>query len=344
MRTERIPVEPPSIARAAEILRAGGLVAFPTETVYGLGARADDESAVRRIFEAKGRPPGNPLIVHVRGAAEAAAIAAEWSPEAERLAAAFWPGPLTLVVTRRPGRVADAVTAGGPTVALRVPAHPIARAILDACGLPIAAPSANRSTSISPTTAEHVLKSLDGRIDAVIDGGATGYGIESTIVDITSLPANLLRQGAVAEADIAAIVPVIDRSGGEVSSGERARAPGMHARHYAPRARVVLAAPGEAASEAKTARSQRGAKKVGAIGIEGSADAAELAALSKGADPLCAWIEILPVAAPGYAAGLYAALHRIDDAGCDWLIIAGVPGAPAWAAVRDRLRRASAAP
>jgi L-threonylcarbamoyladenylate synthase len=294
MRTERIPVEPPSIARAAEILRAGGLVAFPTETVYGLGARADDESAVRRIFEAKGRPPGNPLIVHVRGAAEAAAIAAEWSPEAERLAAAFWPGPLTLVVTRRPGRVADAVTAGGPTVALRVPAHPIARAILDACGLPIAAPSANRSTSISPTTAEHVLK--------------------------------------------------FDRSGGEVSSGERARAPGMHARHYAPRARVVLAAPGEAASEAKTARSQRGAKKVGAIGIEGSADAAELAALSKGSDPLCAWIEILPVAAPGYAAGLYAALHRIDDAGCDWLIIAGVPGAPAWAAVRDRLRRASAAP
>ena len=344
MRTERIPVEPASIERAAEILRAGGLVAFPTETVYGLGARADDENAVKKIFEAKGRPPGNPLIVHVRGAAEAAEIAAEWPPEAERLAAAFWPGPLTLVVARRSGRVADAATAFGPTVALRVPAHPVARALLDACRLPIAAPSANRSTSISPTTADHVLKSLDGRIDAVLDGGPAGYGIESTIVDITSLPANLLRQGAIEEADIAAIVPLIDRSGGEVSAGERARAPGMHARHYAPRARVVLAAPGEAANEARAARSQWGAKKVGAIGLQGSADADEIARLSKGADPLCAWIEILPAAAPGYAAGLYAALHRVDDAGCDWLIIAAVPGAPAWAAVRDRLLRASAAP
>lgn len=344
MRTERLPVEPASIERAAEILRAGGLVAFPTETVYGLGARADNEIAVRKIFEAKGRPPGNPLIVHIRGAFEAASIAAAWSPEAERLAAAFWPGPLTLVVTRRPGRIADAATAGGSTVALRVPAHPVSRALLDACGFPIAAPSANRSTSISPTTADHVLKSLDGRIDAVLDGGPTGYGIESTIVDMTSLPANLLRQGAIAEAEIAALVPVIDRSLGEVLLGERARAPGMHARHYAPRARVVLAAPGEAAVEARAARSRRGAKKVGALLLDGSADANELASLSKGLEPLCAWLEILPAAAPGYAAGLYAALHRVDDAGCDWLIIGAVPGAPAWAAVRDRLRRASASP
>jgi L-threonylcarbamoyladenylate synthase len=344
MRTERIPVGPASIPRAAAILRAGGLVAFPTETVYGLGARADDEAAVRRIFEAKGRPPGNPLIVHVRGAAEAALLAEGWSEEAARLAEAFWPGPLTLVVPRQKGRVADAATAGGPTVALRVPAHPVARALLDASGLPIAAPSANRSTSISPTTADHVLKSLDGRIDAVLDGGPTGYGIESTIVDITTAPVSLLRQGAIPEASIAALVPVVDRSGGEVSSGDRARAPGMHARHYAPRARVILAAPGEAVGEARAARFQRGATRVGAIAIEGSADAADLAALSAGEDPVCAWIEILPAGAEGYAAGLYAALHRLDDAGCDWLIIAAVPALPAWAAVRDRLRRASAPP
>jgi L-threonylcarbamoyladenylate synthase len=342
MRTERIPVGPAGIERAAAILRAGGLVAFPTETVYGLGARADAEAAVRKIFEAKGRPPGNPLIVHVRGAAEAAGLAAEWPSSADRLAATFWPGPLTLVLERRPGRVADAVTAGGSTVALRVPAHPIARALLEASGISIAAPSANRSTSISPTTADHVLKSLDGRIDAVLDGGPTGYGIESTILDITSLPANLLRQGAISEAEIAAVVPVIDRSGAEVSLGERARAPGMHARHYAPRARVIVAAPGEAASEARAARSKKGAVKIGALAIAASADAVELAALSEGEEPLCAWIEILPAGAPGYAAGLYAALHRLDDAGCDWLIVTAVPGEPAWAAVRDRLRRASA--
>lgn len=340
MRTERLSAGPESIARAAAILRAGGLVAFPTETVYGLGARADDEAAARRIFEAKGRPPGNPLIVHVRGAAEAAGLAAAWSEEAARLVKAFWPGPLTLVVERRAGSVADAATAGGSTVGLRVPAHPVARALLEASGLPIAAPSANRSTSISPTTAEHVLKSLDGRIDAVIDGGPTGYGIESTIVDVTASPAILLRQGAIEEAEIAALISVVDRSGGAVSAGSRARAPGMHARHYAPRARVILAEPGAAEAEALAAHEKAG--RVGALVLEGSAEAAALGMLSRRGER--ALVEILPSGAAGYAAGLYAALHRLDDAGCDFIIVAAVPDAAAWAAVRDRLRRASAPP
>jgi L-threonylcarbamoyladenylate synthase len=156
MQTERLPADEGSIRRAAAILRAGGLVAFPTETVYGLGARADDAPAVRRIFEAKGRPTGNPLIVHVLDLDAARALAEAWTEAAERLARAFWPGPLTLIVARRRDGVADEVAAGGPTVALRAPAHPIARALLAATALPIAAPSANRSSEISPTTADHV--------------------------------------------------------------------------------------------------------------------------------------------------------------------------------------------
>ncbi len=176
--TERLGITAAAVERAAEVIRQGGLVAFPTETVYGLGARADQGAAVRAIFAAKGRPAGNPLIVHVADADAARAVAATWPAGAAALAAAFWPGPLTLVVERRRGAggVAAEVAAGGPSVALRVPAHPVALALLRAAGLPIAAPSANRSTGISPTTADHVLKSLDGRIDCVLDGGRRGSG------------------------------------------------------------------------------------------------------------------------------------------------------------------------
>jgi L-threonylcarbamoyladenylate synthase len=230
-----------SIERAAEVLRGGGLVAFPTETVYGLGARADQAEAVRRIFVAKGRPPGNPLIVHVRSAEDAALLCASWPEEAERLASAFWPGPLTIIAARRPDRVASEAAAGGLTVGIRVPAHPVARALLDACALPVAAPSANQSTSISPTTADHVMKSLGGRIDMVLDGGPTGYGIESTIVDVTVNPVVILRHGAIPLSAIEALVPAVDRAGATVDPSQRARAPGAPARPNAPPAPGVRA-------------------------------------------------------------------------------------------------------
>src|SRR5579864_4916197 len=180
-----------AIAEAAALLRAGGLVAFPTETVYGLAANALSADAVSRIFAAKGRPAGNPVIVHVADAAGARALVDDWPAAAERLAERFWPGPLTLVLPRS-RQVPDLVTAGGSTVGVRVPAHPVALALLHACGLPLAAPSANRSTRLSPTRAAHVLGDLGDRIDLLLDGGATPGGLESTVLDLTAAPPRLL--------------------------------------------------------------------------------------------------------------------------------------------------------
>lgn len=324
--TERLPPTAAAISRAAALIRAGKLVAFPTETVYGLGARADDAAAVRGIFAAKGRPPTNPLIVHVPDVAAARSLAAEWPPAAEALAAAFWPGPLTLVLKKR-ALIVDEVTAGGPTVAVRVPAHPVALALLGAAGVPIAAPSANRSTAISPTTADHVLKSLAGRIAMVLDGGPTGHGIESAIVDVTRSPAVLLRQGALPLAAITRHAEVVDPGTLVVPEGERAAAPGAHARHYAPRARVVLTAADAVPAE------------VAALRAEGTLTGAlERAPGGVAGGP----VEVLPDDPVGYAAGLYAALHRLEDAGCEVIVIAAAPEGAAWAAVRDRLRRAAA--
>jgi L-threonylcarbamoyladenylate synthase len=193
------------LQQAADLLRAGRLVAFPTETVYGLGAHALDEEAVRKVFEAKGRPPANPLIVHVAGVAEARLLAAAWPAAADRLAERFWPGPLTLIVPRM-SHIPDMVTAGLGTVALRSPAHPVARALLAAAGIPVAAPSANRFTRISPTTAAHVAKDLGERIDLILDGGPTGVGIESTVLDLSGEVPVLLRPGAVSRQAIEAVI------------------------------------------------------------------------------------------------------------------------------------------
>jgi L-threonylcarbamoyladenylate synthase len=327
--TERLDTSPASIARAAERIRQGGVVAFPTETVYGLGARADEAAAVRAIFAAKGRPPGNPLIVHISGAGAARECALAWPGAAEVLAASFWPGPLTLVVPRRegPGGVVAEAAAGGPTVGLRVPAHPVTLALLQAAGVPVAAPSANRSSAISPTTADHVLKSLGGRIDMVLDGGPTGFGIESSIVDVTCTPAVLLRHGAVPLSALAALVPVVDRGGVVVSEAARAPAPGSHARHYAPSAEVRLVDAGEVRSEVEALRAQ--GRRTGALErAPGTVDEGPHA--------------LLPDDPAGYAAGLYAALHRLEDEGCAAIVIAAAPPGGAWAAVRDRLLRASA--
>ncbi|MBI1365619.1 MAG: threonylcarbamoyl-AMP synthase [Alphaproteobacteria bacterium] len=224
------------IRRAAEILRAGGLVAIPTETVYGLAADATNDDAVARIFEAKGRPRFNPLIVHVRGM-ESARAQAEFSPLAEKLAGAFWPGPLTLVLPRRPdASVSLLVSAGLDTVALRAPAHPIARAVIERTGAPLAAPSANRSGSVSPTSPAHVRESLGDKVDMILNGGPCAVGLESTILKIEGEEAKLLRPGGIALRDIE---NVIGRSVIR-ADGARIEAPGMMTSHYAPESRLRL--------------------------------------------------------------------------------------------------------
>ncbi|MDH4067262.1 MAG: L-threonylcarbamoyladenylate synthase, partial [Acidobacteriota bacterium] len=231
--------EPEAIAEAAALIREGGLVAFPTETVYGLGANALDPRAVGRLFEAKGRPSTDPLIVHLAHIGQLGQVAADVSGVARALALAHWAGPLTLVLKKK-AAVPDVVTAGLPTVAVRVPSHRVARALVETCGVPVAAPSANRFSRPSPTRAAHVLSELDGRIDLLLDGGPTPVGVESTIVDCTVSPPVLLRPGGVTREALLAQVPdlvVRPRFGGTTVAQP---APGQLARHYSPTARLTL--------------------------------------------------------------------------------------------------------
>lgn len=222
------------IERAAALLRAGGLVAFPTETVYGLGANALDEAAVRRIFEAKGRPNSSPLIVHVSTIEMARGLASEWTDNAERLARRFWPGPLTIIVPKK-SHVPDLVTAGLPSVGLRIPAHPMARALIEAAQIPIAAPSANRFTELSPTTAEHV---PEGLADLVLDGGPCTVGIESTVISLAGPTPRILRPGMITQTQIEQLIGPVEIGGG-------AESPGQHPRHYSPRTPIFLGPPPE---------------------------------------------------------------------------------------------------
>jgi L-threonylcarbamoyladenylate synthase len=316
------------IARAAAVLRGGGLVAFPTETVYGLGANALDPAAVARIFAAKGRPATNPLIVHVAEPTEVRRVASAWPEAAARLAERFWPGPLTLVLPRSEA-VPDAVTAGGPTVAVRLPAQPVARALIRAAGVPVAAPSANRSTRLSPTRAEHVLVGLDGRIDLLLDGGPTAGGLESTVLDVTGTPPRLLRPGLVTPGEIEAIIGGIKRSA-PPAAGEPLPSPGMLGRHYAPRAVLECA---EDDGRARVEELRRQGVRVGWLTF-----AAVPAAPAAGGRTI-----VMPGDPGAYAAELYAVLHALDAAGMEHIVVELPPDREEWLAVRDRLRRASAA-
>jgi L-threonylcarbamoyladenylate synthase len=316
-----------AIARAAAVLRGGGLVAFPTETVYGLGASALDPAAVARVFAAKGRPSNNPLIVHVAGTGEAARVVASWPQSAARLAERFWPGPLTLVLPKG-AAVPDAVTAGGPTVAVRVPAHPVALALLRAASIPVAAPSANRSGYLSPTCAGHVLAGLDGRVEMVLDAGPVPGGIESTVLDLASDPPRLLRPGLVSPADLEPIVgPVGGPAPGPPALSRPMPSPGMLSRHYAPRTPLELAEDG---GRGRVEELRGAGLRVGWLTF----DPAES---DRGVT-----VVVMPRDAPGYAARLYAALHALDAAGLHRLVAALPPDSPEWLAVRDRLRRAAA--
>ena len=242
MNTEALTAR--DVDRAAAILRAGGLVGIPTETVYGLGANGLDPEAVERIFEAKGRPQDNPLILHIPSAEHLARYCRDIPDSAYALAEAYWPGPLTMILRRRP-IVPDAVTAGLDTVGMRCPSHPVCRAILEAADVPVAAPSGNTSGRPSPTTAAHMWEDMDGKIDAIVDGGPCSVGVESTIVDLTETPPRLLRPGGITLEQLekvlgeVAVDPAVTRLMG---AGERPRAPGMKYRHYAPRAPVTVVA------------------------------------------------------------------------------------------------------
>jgi L-threonylcarbamoyladenylate synthase len=231
--------QPDRIRDAADVLRRGGLVAFPTETVYGLGANALDAQAVARIFVAKGRPPTDPVIVHLAHADQLELVARHVPPLARDLAAAFWPGALTVILEKVP-TVPDALTAGLPTVAVRVPSHAVAHALIEAADVPVAAPSANRFSRPSPTSAEHVLADLDGRIELVVDGGSTLIGVESTIVDLTVSPPVIRRPGGVALQDIRRVIPDVRLVSAAMPSEQPQPAPGQLLRHYAPRATMTL--------------------------------------------------------------------------------------------------------
>jgi L-threonylcarbamoyladenylate synthase len=314
---------PGRIEEAAALLNAGELVAFPTETVYGLGADAENPRAVARIFAAKGRPASHPLIVHFSNFAAARAWTADVPAAAERLADAFWPGPLTLVLPRA-AQVPDAVTGGQDTVALRAPAHPVARALLAAFGRGIAAPSANRYGRISPTRAEDVREELGRRVALVLDGGDCEVGLESTIVACLGGRVTLLRPGAVSRSQVADIVGRVEDPGADAP-----RAPGRQRSHYAPGTPLELvdAQALDAALDAARARGER------------------VAVLARRAAPAAAaalaWRRMPEEAAP-YGSALYAALRALDAAGADRILAEKLPAGEAWAAASDRLARAAA--
>jgi L-threonylcarbamoyladenylate synthase len=312
----------PAIREAASILVRGGLVAFPTETVYGLGADGLNSEAVARIYAAKGRPATNPVILHVADVASAQRLVSSWPETAQILVERFWPGPLTLVLPASEA-VPAIVRAGGPTVALRCPAHPVALALIRATGRPLAAPSANRSQHLSPTLAQHVASSLGEAVDLILDGGPTEAGLESTILDLSGDRPRILRPGPISPADLAAIIGPVDLWEGAVKAGEVQPAPGMAERHYAPRARLELVAPGAGLFAASD--------QVAYVGL------GALPPLPDGVRGV-----LLPLDAKVVGTRLYALLHELDLAGFERILMERPPDAEAWMAVSDRLRRASA--
>jgi L-threonylcarbamoyladenylate synthase len=305
----------PEVRRAAEILRAGGLVAFPTETVYGLGADASSAAAVARLYRVKGRPAEHPVILHFASAEEAFRYARQIPPDAAKLAERFWPGPLTLIL-QRSDKAKEFVTGGQPSVGIRVPSHPVAQELLKAFGGAIAAPSANRFGRVSPTTAAHVREDLGGDVDLVLEGGPSEVGIESTIVDFSSGAPVLLRPGAISKAELEEMIALRERT--ESSP----RHSGGLERHYAPRtpARMV---PTHALD-----------KEIAQLG-----DRVAVLAFSRPDERVDFWLR-MPREPQGYAQKLYAALRELDGAGCELILVEAPPETAEWAAVRDRLVRA----
>ena len=345
MTTEILSTHTPSlfaaaVTRAAELLRAGEVVALPTETVYGLAANALDEKAVAKIFQIKGRPAHNPIIVHVASNEMARACVTGWPDVADKLARAFWPGPLTLVLPRAE-KISDTVTAGGATVGVRWPGHPFMQAVIRECGFPLAAPSANLSNQISPTNAEHVRAQLAGKISLIVDGGQSQVGIESTVLDLTVSPPRILRPGMIHAESLAAVAGNIQhptspaapkRSEGGNIQHPKLKSPGLLAKHYSPKAKlVVLDWQDDAQLHAllSTLNSQLSTCFVIAhTKIPGGFRAEN--------------VSVIPHDAEAFARALYAELHRCDAAGAKLIVVEAPPETAEWSGIADRLKRAAA--
>ncbi len=319
-----LPATPEAIAEAGRLLREGRLVAFPTETVYGLGADAFNPLAVARIFEVKNRPTFDPIIVHIADVAQLADLVKEVPETAWRLIEKFWPGPLTLVLPKT-GKVPDIVTAGLLTVAVRMPAHPVALALIRAAGRPVAAPSANPFGYLSPTTAEHVRDQLDGRVDLILDGGPCPVGVESTVLDLTADVPTVLRPGGLAVEDLERVIGPVRVA---AAPAERPKSPGQLERHYSPRTPLVLFA--------DRAYPDPAGRRAG------------LLLLARPAEPPPGFAAVEWLSETGdlreAAANLFAALHRLDRANLDIIYAQAVPEVGLGRAIMDRLRKAAAGP
>lgn len=318
-----------AVKRAADLLRASELVALPTETVYGLAVNAFDQQAVEKIFKAKGRPAHNPIIVHVASLEMAQRCVAGWPELADKLAKAFWPGPLTLVLPRST-QIPNAVTAGGETVGVRWPSHPFIQAVIRACDFPLAAPSANASNQLSPTNATHVKKSLGNKISLIIDGGQSQVGIESTVVDLTAKPPRLLRPGMIHSESLLAVTGELTLGFGD--SEEVLRSPGLLKKHYSPRAKLIIA---EWKNETDLLR------RLAHWNFKFS-DTHIIAHTHIPLSEKLEHVSVIPHDPEAFARAIYAELHQCDEAGAELILVESLPNTGPWRAVRDRLQRAAA--
>jgi L-threonylcarbamoyladenylate synthase len=318
-----------AVRRAAELLRAGEVVALPTETVYGLAANAFNAKAVTKIFEVKGRPAHNPIIVHVASREMARRCVTDWPAAAEQLASSFWPGPLTLVLPKSRA-IPDLVTAGGATVGVRWPSHPFMQAVISECGFPLAAPSANLSNQVSPTNAEHVRKRLGDKIALIVDGGQSQVGIESTVIDLTTTPPRVLRPGMIHEESLMAVVGNLQPP---TANGEppTLRSPGLLKKHYSPKAKLVILS---WANDADLRRQIANRKPQIA-----NAHVITHTHIPSGAD--LGGVGVIPHDAEAFARAIYAELHRCDEAGAELIVVEALPDTIEWRAIADRLNRAA---
>lgn len=320
-----------AVVAATKELESGAVVALPTETVYGLAANALDESAVAKIYEVKGRPAHNPIIVHVDGVNMAKSCVGDWPESAQKLADAFWPGPLTFVLPKS-DRVPGIVTAGGTTVGVRWPGHPLMHQVIKACGFPLAAPSANRSNELSPTNTEHVMKSLGNQLGLIVDGGQAQIGIESTVIDLSVSPVRILRPGIIHEESIEAALGEDVLVGGENGDGGELKSPGQLLKHYSPRAKVLI-------------RSWDTPAELDACVAAIEGDRERIWLLTHSNVPLHvegAQVCVVPHDPEAYARALYAELHRCDEEGAENILVEDLPDTPEWRGISDRLARASA--
>jgi L-threonylcarbamoyladenylate synthase len=320
-----------AVRRAAELLRAGELVALPTETVYGLAANALDPAAVAKIYKTKGRSSHNPIIVHVASVAMARQCVRDWPPLADKLASAFWPGPLTLVLPRSE-TIPGIVTAGGDTVGVRWPSHPLIQAVIREAGLPLAAPSANPSNQVSPTNAEHVRRALGGKIRLIIDGGQSQVGIESTVLDLSVAPPCVLRPGMIHKESLLAVTEQlkVQSPRPESQNSQILRSPGQLPKHYAPRARLVIRTWHDEAELRSQLAALNAPRKATYI-------------ITHTRIPLAQeWghISVIPHDAEAFARAIYAELHRCDEEGAALIVMEALPEDEAWWGIADRLARA----